>query len=613
MAYMSDVTHCKLVGKYTSTPDGYGGEHASITYGEEHVALPRDLGVVSCGSFDAPVRCCATYGHSGSIRETMTWTGESDGTICIRRAWTGDVHYTIERKKGVFVSVLKYHGQYMYAGMSDGYLRAFQEDPDGAGYELVDEAKKHTGDILCIESVGNNIFTGSRDWQVFVWRWENGRLCSVDQFAGHQLAVRCLAYECGLLYSGGDDRVIRCINMETGEEVTTSTGFPIAGTRGGIKALCAVENALFSGDEENLQVWDARTGDHMKLLLKSEGAVLTLMKDPHGARVWSGGVDGVLRLWDARGSFDLLSSLDEHNGSFVRGLVPLSRVSAAKTWSINKDGQLQMWYSESDCSEFDSSTAVEEHALASSVDSLRDIIVHNYTKLEEHKAALQRAQRVEAARKALLADTLGKVCKTDLKRRYYAKLMSRLAAYRKERRSRTLGETLMLSTKLGHLSVYYHKWARYTRTNKTNRRKHTYCAALASTTNKLLQTHYYRKLKEYTRLITIRKRKTELAETLLRSVTGGLQRATLLKLQRFANIQKQKKKRRNISHTLFRHTKNGLLFVYYGKLVAYFRREKGMTISPFPPHISTQTRPRTVRSRTLFCARCTAPTAIPTT
>eukprot|EP01061_Rhynchopus_euleeides_P014998 TRINITY_DN25759_c0_g1_i1.p1 TRINITY_DN25759_c0_g1~~TRINITY_DN25759_c0_g1_i1.p1 ORF type:complete len:1093 (+),score=464.49 TRINITY_DN25759_c0_g1_i1:48-3326(+) len=573
MAYMSNVTHHKLVGKYTPTPDGWGGQHASITYGEEHVSAPRDLGVVSCGSFEAPVRCCATYGNTGSIRDTMTWTGESDGTICIRRAWTGEVQCTIERKKGVFVSVLKYHGQYMYAGMSDGYLRAFQED-DMGGYELVDEAKKHTGDILCIESVGSNIFTGSRDWQVFVWRWEAGRLCSVDQFAGHQLAVRCLAYERGLLYSGGDDRVIRCINMETGEEVTTATGFPIAGTRGGIKALCAVENALFSGDEENINVWDARTGDHLKLLLKSEGAIMTLMKDPHGARVWSGGVDGVIRLWDARGSFDLLSELDEHNGSFVRGLVSLSRVSAAKTWTINKEGQLQMWYSESDCSEFDASTSAEEHALASSVDSLRDVIVQNYTKLEEHKAQLHRVQQLEANRKAMLADTLGRVCHTDIKRRYFSKLMSRLAAYRKERKARTLVETLMLSTKLGLLSVYYHKWARFMRTNKAIRRKQTYCQALMRTTDKSLQVLYYRKLKEYARLVMIRRRKAELAETLLRSVTGGLQRSVILKLQRFALLQRQKKKRRSVSHTLFRHTKNGLLFIYYGKLVAYFRREK---------------------------------------
>ena len=573
MAYMSSVTHHKLVGKYTTTTEGWGGAHQSITFGQDSVVPPRDLGVVSCGSFEAAIRCCATAAKSGSVRDVRTWTGEADGTTTIRRAWTGERLCTVDKKKGVFVSCLRHHGAYMYAGMSDGCLRAFVED-DSEGYTLVSEAKKHTGDILCIESVGKNVFTGSRDWQVFVWRWDGDALTSVDQFSGHTLAVRCLSYEAGLLYSGGDDRVIRCINMNTGEEVTTATGFPIAGTRGGIKCLCATDAVLFSGDEESLNVWSSRTGDHVKLLLKSEGAILTLMKDPHAQRIWSAGVDGVIRLWNGSNGFELMCSLDDHNGSFVRGLVPLTTVGAAKTWTVGRDGTLRMWYTESDCSEFDSVTTLEENALMSSIDSLRDVIVNNYSKLEGHKAELQRLQDEEARRKGVIATTFERVTEQDLKRRYFAKLMHRLLVVRRWRKNLAIVESLALSTRHGRLATYYHALERYRREQGNVRRRRNYGEAIMRSTDDSLKILYYRKLRAHARRVVAGRRRYELADTLLRSTAGGTLRAAYLRLQQFTAVQRQKRKRRNVSHTLFRHTKNGLLFAYWGKLVQYYKMEK---------------------------------------
>eukprot|EP00659_Diplonema_papillatum_P000798 gene798-1226_t len=397
MAYLSHVTHDKLIGKYTAV-HGLGGAHQSIALTEARAFTPEEIGVVACGSFNAALRCAAPFGTAASIRSSVVWTGDADGDITIRAAWSGERLSSVERKPSVFVTCLKHHGGVMYAGMSDGFIRAFECTAEGDDYTLVSEARKHTGDVLCIESVGSNVFTGARDWQVFVWRWDGRLLRAVDQFSGHLLAVRSLTYARGLLYSSGDEGIIRCLNVSSGEEVKTSQqrdaapGFPIHASRKGVKAIAAFNGVLFSGDEEAIHVWDAATGNHIKLLLKTEGAVLTLMADPSGKRIWSGGVDGVIRLWDARSPFPLLCSLNEHNGSFIRSLVPLSTLAATKAWSVDKAGKLKLWYVESDCSEFEDAVSTEEARLTETIVDLRESIVSNYTKLEQHKVELKKVE-----------------------------------------------------------------------------------------------------------------------------------------------------------------------------------------------------------------------------
>ena len=580
MAYMSHVTHDKLVGKYTATKEGIGGNHLSVVNEELDGGMdPEEVGVVGCGGFTMSVRCCAPVGTVKDIKNSRVWCGEAGGEISIRESGTGNRIATVGKKQGVFVTVLRYHSGVMYAGLSDGYLRAYDTSPtDGEDYNVLSESKKHTGDILCIETVGPNIFTGARDWQVFVWRWDSGVLHAVDQFQGHQLPVRCLAYENRYLYSGGDEGVIRCIDMTSCREVITCgqviPGFPITCNKGGVKSLCAAGEYLFSGDEESINVWSARNGEHIKLLLQSEGAILTMLKDETGGRIWSGGVDGVIRLWEAAGEFALICSLNDHNGSFVRGLVPLSRASATKAWAITKSGELQLWYTESDCSEFESHTSQEERRLVSVIDSLRDTIVTNYSRLEDHKVELRRLELLDAGRKELLIEAFGRASKLGIKRKYFGKLLSYLSKVRRDQKAAVLCHSLAATSISGLRASYYGKIRRFATESKENRNKIKYAASVLGCTERSLQTIYFRKLREFANRWAVKEKKVNVATSFERHVTGGLQRATLFKWQRWTFKRRQAKKRRTVSHALFRHTKNGLLYIYYAKLVAFHSRER---------------------------------------
>ena len=294
MAFLSEATHRALVGKQDLEPFFDRQEHA--------LADPQEAGIQCTGEFIGGVRCMEVHRMPNTKVEDMKiWTGEQDGALCVRDG-LGRAQLTLEKKQHVFVTALMCHGtpgRFMYAGMSDGYVRVYDqlELPDGeVGYEMIFEQKKHTSSVTCMLSVRDLIITGGRDWQIFTWKWDgepgNGGVFRwIDQLWRHQNAVRCLAYGQGperLLYSGGDDGAIICVELETGRPRTVMGGFPIGnntatrnGHRASVRALVVYERYLFSASEDGtVKVWDSQDGTFVHTMYRAahpDAAVLTLL------------------------------------------------------------------------------------------------------------------------------------------------------------------------------------------------------------------------------------------------------------------------------------------------------------------------------------------------
>ena len=307
MAFLSDATHRGLVGKHQPVlGTEYGGSERGHHHHEEEMVTPDEAGIQCTGEFVGGIRCMEVHRTPGSSIDSMrVWTGEQDGALCVRDG-QGRGRFTVEKKRKVFVTALMCHGwdntpgRFMYAGMSDGYLRVYDQVtlPDGnTDYEMICEHKKHTAAVTCMLSVRDLVITGGRDWQIFTWRWEGkpgagGVFRAMDQLWGHQNAVRCLTYDQGpdrLLYSGGDDCSIKCIELETGRSRSVPGGFPIEGApatrhghRGGVRSLVVYERYLFSASEDgSVKVWDSQDGSFVNTMYKaaySDAAVLALLK-----------------------------------------------------------------------------------------------------------------------------------------------------------------------------------------------------------------------------------------------------------------------------------------------------------------------------------------------
>ena len=138
--YLSEVTHWKL-GHRPPLIEDEEGYSTSTPPSTEFGAYIRAMEIATRGPED--------------IEGLNIWTADQEGSISVRDL-TGNVAHKIEKKKEVHVSALLSHGPYMWAGLSDGYLRIF----DQKTYELSFERKQHSGRITCMISVGPDVYTG---------------------------------------------------------------------------------------------------------------------------------------------------------------------------------------------------------------------------------------------------------------------------------------------------------------------------------------------------------------------------------------------------------------------------------------------------------------------
>eukprot|EP01059_Diplonema_ambulator_P032229 TRINITY_DN6223_c1_g1_i1.p1 TRINITY_DN6223_c1_g1~~TRINITY_DN6223_c1_g1_i1.p1 ORF type:complete len:1058 (+),score=365.58 TRINITY_DN6223_c1_g1_i1:102-3275(+) len=608
MAYLSDVTHKMLVGKHQPAL-GIPAEYQysdRYTKSPEGLVTPEDAGISISGEFIGGIRCMEVHRTPGcSIDNMQVWTGEQDGALCVRDG-LGHGRFTIEKKKKVFVSALLCHGwdstpgRFMYAGMSDGYLRVYDQIdlPDGGkDYEMVCEIKKHTAGITCMLSVRELIITGGRDWQIFMWRWDGipgagGQFRAFDQFWGHQNAVRCLTFDQGpdrLLYSGGDDCSIKCLELETGNSRSVPGGFPIEGHqitrhghKGGIRALVVYERYLFSASEDgSIKVWDSQDGTFVKTMFKCppgrETAVLTLLKDPAGGRVWSGGADGIIRIFNAYDHVQITQIEDPHNGAMVTGLATLGRLNAIKGWYVTKEGVCKVLYSESDAPDKQIAPTTEnEVAMIKEVARLRTVTLQGFEGLGQREKAASRYQRISEKRKEALKRVVDVIGDGSLKRKYFGKMLLWLQAHKNQVKRRELSH-LMAATNdqlLAHL--YFKKLARYLDVTKDAKRRMRFAHCLLASNTNGLQILYYRKLLEWVRRNSSKTHRRDIVDCLRKSTTKGMTATYYHTWVRWSFKHRQARKREALCESLRNCSKKGLMVTYYYKLIHFYRKESAL-------------------------------------
>jgi F-box and WD-40 domain protein CDC4 len=71
------------------------------------------------------------------------------------------------------------------------------------------------------------------------YNFEDGK---VRNFTGHQGWVYCLYIHDGMLYSGGDDKVVRIWDLKTGAAVEE-----LRAHRNGVTSICICNNKIYTG------------------------------------------------------------------------------------------------------------------------------------------------------------------------------------------------------------------------------------------------------------------------------------------------------------------------------------------------------------------------------
>lgn len=523
--------------------------------------------------WNAQVRACVV-GPSATHGQPRVWTSEHDkGTISLRNV-RGEVQKTIERKhKECYVHVLLCHDRYLWAGLSDGYIRVF----DQKTHEMRAEKKQHCGPVESLMGVGSHVFSGGHDWQIYIW--DPKEFYCVGQLSGHQNTVNCMAHEGDMIFSGGEDQTIRAWFWDPkerqGDERTDV--WPKIGHSGGVRAITINEVFLFSASTDGtMKVWNTQTGDLVKQLNdgRQVGAqILCLQEDPAAQRIWAGGTDGIISIWDAK-QLTLVARLDAHADTYVKGLLMCVRLSSMKVWGVNDDGKVKVWYSDTDEDADWNRDLPPRQDLQDSLETLRAKVIENYRELEKRKQEVKLIEAIDARRKANLAVARGLSSQLDLRRVYYAKILQYEKKKKEAANRKNIGEILLANNANGLRSTYYKKLAAYSAARKDEKRKQKMCRLITCNTESYRKKLCFRRIQEFTRLQQAAQKRKQAAAMVMRSTNNGVRQIYFRRWFLYFKKRKTSARRKKYCEILMMNMDKGRLALYWNRLTQIIALEK---------------------------------------
>eukprot|EP01065_Artemidia_motanka_P011034 TRINITY_DN1593_c0_g4_i1.p1 TRINITY_DN1593_c0_g4~~TRINITY_DN1593_c0_g4_i1.p1 ORF type:complete len:1069 (+),score=192.45 TRINITY_DN1593_c0_g4_i1:86-3292(+) len=622
MAFMSAVTSRRLESKSPMPPDRPKRKASSpipvrqpspVPVPDPPAAVSRDhasCGISQCGEFVGGIRCMQVHKRPAAGTDSLSvWTGEQDGALSVRD-WQGLGLFTIEKKPSVFVTALLCHGnehfpsKYVYAGLSDGSVRVYEQvalhqRPEPT-YKLVCEVRRHSAAVLCMTAVRQYVVTGGRDWWMFVWEWKGGRPAAGSaqfgvskgahggKLALHKNNVCCIVYDQlrGMLYSGGDDASIYATPCHTGVPNPSDSRELCVGSRSahrrGVTALVVYEAFLFSSSEDgSVKVWYTlreasggalEGGQLLRVVCRLEHPIRCLTRDPAAGRIWAGGSDGIIRVFNAHTFEPVCEISDEHLGAVVTGLHCVGRADAVKWWVAGTDGVMRVLYLESEAPEQEH-TAAAEVDLSFRVDRLRAVTIGNYLELDKRKCSLARLQHIDRQRCAKLRDALGGRAESRVKQRYLHNLRTWHARACAERKRRATAENMLRCSGHGLRCLYFRKLHEYQRSRLRIKTVLRLSESLRSRNNDSLQCLYFKNLREYTRRYNQRRIRLLAAEALMGGPVKKRLAAVFTPWLDYFRQQSRSAKRKVICQILMTASDGGIRIIYWAKLKAFLVRE----------------------------------------
>ncbi|KAH9578420.1 WD40 repeat [Trypanosoma melophagium] len=276
-----------------------------------------------------------------TITPERVWLATSDGGVEIRDIYTAELVHRfasaprptcVTRIWSILSVMTQNKGLQVWMGLSNGSIEVY----DAQSFRLVQRLAKHAGGVYCLAEFGGYVYSGSSDFKVAQWYAEDGRL--VRMLHGHTNYVRCLYAEGSAVVSGSDDCTVRVWDVGSGEQQLTGHFHG----RAGVSALCRVGVTMWSGDDDGRVIaWKLGTCEALRVLQAHGGRVASLRKI--GSRVYSGGADGVIAVFDAEDG-RLVQQIKDHCGGRIATVQCAWECSRYSVWTGASDNSVRCWH-----------------------------------------------------------------------------------------------------------------------------------------------------------------------------------------------------------------------------------------------------------------------------
>eukprot|EP01062_Namystynia_karyoxenos_P073231 TRINITY_DN70062_c0_g1_i1.p1 TRINITY_DN70062_c0_g1~~TRINITY_DN70062_c0_g1_i1.p1 ORF type:complete len:1941 (+),score=489.78 TRINITY_DN70062_c0_g1_i1:131-5824(+) len=499
--------------------------------------------------------------------------------------------------------------------------------------ELYSELKRHAGAINAIRVIDGPertplVFTASADWRAYMWKWnckrrqlqvpcglrteaeflsagrEQWHLAGVGEqklemkcrFEGASKALQCLCVtsEEGriVVYAGGDDKLIHAWDATDGGH--RCPGFPAKGHTAAVTGLTKAAGRLYSTSRDgSIRVWEAKGGAAVRAL-QPPGTVPQLCVTAVGNRVWTGGADGAVQIWNPEADDtepDRCCELLDNTGHMITSLTPVPKGPCGSVVWVSDPvtGTVKVHYSGSfeytakgwapapvpaSLPDLSRGFTEAELALCKEIHFLRGVIipmadeVRLWRARKEYHLAMRTPLKLMAARYFLstLLHRDRQWCFTMLRRYSHRQQVRRVAAEAARRMLKAVGRDL---------AVYFWKqWLKWSHDRRARRWHRQAAAALVSCTNSGLASVYWGHLCRYARAVERRRLKRRSAEAVLKHAEHGMRLVCFHKWQSWTEEGIHARALDAAWDILAQHHSQGLIRKYYDLLLRWRIRQQ---------------------------------------
>ena len=248
-------------------------------------------------------------------------TGSYDHRIKFWDLTTGDCVKFLEGHEH-FTTAIACTEELLFSGSADNAVKVWAVEDE----ECLVTLEGHTDQIDALVCCGDLLFSSAADNTVRIW--DVTRNACTRVLIVPELSM--MIFDGKRLFTISNDHTVRIWDIETG--VCTGVLYCLEGYH---EALLCVENTLFVGCQDKIQIWDLGTSACIRTL-EGHKETVTSLAFAHG-RLFSGSSDNTIKSWNIEEG-TCLTTLKGHNNE-----VCLLAFDEGRLISCSRDNETRIW------------------------------------------------------------------------------------------------------------------------------------------------------------------------------------------------------------------------------------------------------------------------------